>query len=137
MEAALIHEKALKEAESSYATLQLEAHQKQLIENIAAGFAQRLNIGTPALKGFLWYAARDWQVQEQRPISDIPRMSPVERRKAIEKFFQCFRQQIVTVLISPTSIRLVDQTISDFLAKQQKATEEQRYEKEYNHKHRR
>ncbi|MHA2252486.1 MAG: hypothetical protein ACXAD7_19125 [Candidatus Kariarchaeaceae archaeon] len=72
-------QKAVQQAEEDFKKIDLEPRQRETINAIAKMYKEVIGMSEMAMKGFISFAIRDWQVEAKLKIEDLDHMSNEEK----------------------------------------------------------
>ncbi len=106
---------SIKEAEDYYKTLHMETDQRQIIESMAGLVADHLPVPERAIKGFMWRAIKNWQVDKKRGLDEIKKSTSSEKVDIAVNLFEYFETEIKRIMIDKSQESLLSSAIQEGL----------------------
>lgn len=101
------------DAEKYYRTIHISERQKTLLEPVAKAISDQINVSERAVKGFLWRAVREWQMENQKDLAEVEALSPDQRVYLFEKILDLIKQSFTRILIDDSQMPLLDKALDD------------------------
>ncbi len=100
-EALQFDKKAIEQYEKDYSRLNLKPTSKQYIDNFAKLYSRYLPISELAMKGFISFAMRDFQVKTHIETTEILQQPIEQRQKHFETLKEIFLEKLTKILVKP------------------------------------
>ncbi|MFX1570893.1 MAG: hypothetical protein ACFFCV_21345 [Promethearchaeota archaeon] len=108
--------KEIVDAEKYYGTIHISERQKTLLEPVAKIISDQINVSERAVKGFLWRAVREWQMENKKDLSEAEALSPDQRVLLFKKIMELIKHTFTRILIDNSQEHLLDKALNDVLS---------------------
>lgn len=107
---------AVHKAEQDYNQLSLTPEQREMIEAAAKIYTQYLPLTEMAVRGFISFAMRDWQVEHKTDIKDTTKWAPQRQFDVAEEVSVLLEQRMARALADQNQKRLLAEAIAKAVA---------------------
>ncbi len=112
---------AIEKEERNFRQLSLTKDQRNIVEALAEGLIQKIEISKLAAMGFMWRAVREWQVTNSMTLAQLEVSPPKERMLAVRQMSEIVKGYLINVLRNSedenTVRRAADSMVSFYISK--------------------
>ena len=94
----LFRDSEVEQVEKDFEKITLAPEQRGIVEGIAKIMAQFVPISEIALRGFIWKAITEWQVNSNRTLDELSTSEPKERLEVVKIMFTSAEKDLKKVL---------------------------------------
>jgi ABC-type phosphate transport system ATPase subunit len=107
---------AVRKAEQDYTQLSLTAEQRAMVEAAARIYTQCLPLTDMAVRGFISFAMRDWQVEHKTDIKDTVEWAPQRQFDVAEEVSVLLARRMARALADQNQKRTLEDAIAKAVA---------------------
>ena len=104
---------ALDDSEFQYKQLTLAPGQRQIVEGIGAVITKYLDIRPMAIRGFIWFSIREWQMKNKRKIEELQSSTPEDRIESVGFMFDLLKQKLIRILVSRSDKEVIENAVDN------------------------
>ncbi|MFX1500181.1 MAG: hypothetical protein ACFFDH_04355 [Promethearchaeota archaeon] len=103
----------ISDAEKYYRTIHISERQKTLIEPVVKAISGQIHISELAIKGFLWRAITEWQMENQKELADVENLSADQRVHIFKIILDLIKKSFTRILIDKSQEPLLEKALDN------------------------
>ncbi len=104
---------ALDDSEFQYKQLTLAPGQRQIVEGIGAVITKYLDIRPMAIRGFIWFSIREWQMKNKRKIEELQNSTPEDRIQSVGYMFGLLKEKLIRILVNKADKEIIENAVDN------------------------
>ena len=107
----------IEEVEKDFQKLNLNAIQRGMIAQAAQVYVKYLPISEMAIKGFISFAMRDYQIKNKKDLSTYLEWPPEEQLKSVWEIAGFLKERLTKLLVEPSQEPILEKAIKEAVEK--------------------